>query len=204
MGILVDCIVVLIVLLSVYLGYRKGLIALGVKLLAFIIAIAITFLLYKPVANFLINGTAIDETIENAIIEQVNNIIIGNENPDVTSALIQSAKDGTLPEVASEFAKGIVSVGVMILLYILIRIVLRFVTALANVTAKLPILKQFNKIGGLIYGLARGILIIYIMLLLIRMGSEVNPNNVVNNNINNSYLTKIMYEHNILNGLIKS
>ena len=203
MGILVDCIVVAIILLSVLLGYKKGFIALAVKLLACVIAIAATLLLYKPVGTFIINATAIDEGIENAIIEKVNDIMVENENPDVTSELIQSAKNGKLPEAARGLSIAIVDVGVMLILYIVIRIVLRFVTALANFVAKAPIVKQLNEIGGLVYGLARGVLIIYIALLLVSLASQVYPNNVLNSNINNSYLTKMMYEHNILNVLIQ-
>ncbi len=203
MGILVDCIVVAIILLSVLLGYKKGFIALAVKLLACVISIVAMLLLYKPVSTFIVNSTAIDEAIENAIIEKVNDIMVENENPDVTSELIQSAKNGTLPEAARGLAIAIVDVGVMLILYIVIRIALRFVTALANFVAKAPIVKQLNEIGGLVYGLARGILIIYIALLLVSLASQVYPNNVLNSNINNSYLTKMMYEHNILNVLIQ-
>lgn len=203
MGIVVDCIVVAIILLSVFLGYKKGLIALAVHLLAFIIAIAVTILLYKPVATFVVNVTAIDEGIENAIIEKVNEIMVEDENQELTSELIQSAKDGTLPDAAKDLSIAIVNVGVMIILYILIRIILKFVTALANFVAKAPLIKQLNEIGGLVYGLARGILIIYIALLLIGFVNQVYPNNAIHSNINNSYLTKLMYENNILNGLIK-
>ena len=70
MGIVVDLIIIAIIALSAFLGYRKGLVVLAIKLCAFIIAIAITFVIYKPVANVIINVTGIDETIENAILEK--------------------------------------------------------------------------------------------------------------------------------------
>ncbi len=63
----------------------------------------------------------------------------------------------------------------MIALYILAKIALRFVTALADLIAKLPILNQFNKAGGLIYGAIRGLLIIYVALLIVNFAGQVNP-----------------------------
>ena len=70
MGIIIDVIILSIILLSTYLGYRKGLIGVAFKILSFIIAILITVILFKPVTLYIINTTTIDETIENAIIEK--------------------------------------------------------------------------------------------------------------------------------------
>ena len=71
----------------------------------------------------------------------------------------------------------------MIALYILAKIALRFVTALADLIAKLPILNQFNKAGGLIYGAIRGLLIIYVALLIVNFAGQVNPQNTVNSEV---------------------
>ena len=124
----------------------------------------------------------------------------GEEGDDELSEEIkQEATQGLLPEAARELAINIVRGGVIILLYILIRIALRFVTALANLVAKLPILKQFNKAGGAIYGALRGIVLIYVCLLIIGIFGQINPENTVHKNIQNSYLGKAMYENNVFN-----
>ena len=200
MGIIIDIIILAIIALSIFLGYRKGLVELAIKLCAFLIAIVITFILYQPISNLVINTTSIDETIENAILEKANDVMEGEEGDDELSEEIkQEATQGLLPEAARELAINIVRGGVIILLYILIRIVLRFVTALANLVAKLPILKQFNKAGGAIYGALRGIVLIYVCLLIIGIFGQINPENTVHKNIQNSYLGKAMYENNVFN-----
>ena len=86
---------------------------------------------------------------------------------------------------------------------LIIKIALRFITALADLVAKLPILKQFNKLGGIIYGALRGILIIYVALLLISFFGEINPENIVHKEIEQSFIGKEMYNKNIINLLIK-
>ena len=49
----VDIIVVAVLALSIFLGYKKGLIALSVHLCAVVIAIAATLILYRPISNFI-------------------------------------------------------------------------------------------------------------------------------------------------------
>lgn len=215
MGIIVDIIIIAIIALSIFLGYRKGLIELAIKLCAFVIAIVITLILYKPVSNLIINTTSIDETIENSILEKANDVMEGEEdeelseetNPASTEELSeeikQEAREGLLPEAARGLSVNIVRGGVIIILYVLVRIALRFVTALANLVAKLPILKQFNKAGGAIYGALRGILIIYVCLIIISIFGQINPENDIHQNIEQSTLGKTMYENNILDVFFK-
>lgn len=223
MGIIIDIIVILIIALSVFLGYRKGLIALSIKLFAVIIALIATLILYKPISALIINNTNLDENIQNAIIEKANNSEEEqketsnkeeeqtNSNNEITrttenqegNIVEQSVEEKIIPEVAKELSINIINIGVIIILYFLIKIALHFVTAIANIVAKIPIIKQFNKIGGIIYGLLRGILLIYVILLIISFIGEINPENKLHNQINQSLLTKEMYQNNILNVLIK-
>ncbi len=223
MGIIIDIIVILIIALSVFLGYRKGLIALAVKLFAVIIALIATLILYKPISALIINNTNLDENIQNVIMEKANNqeetndtssnketanTNSKNETTQATESqegniVEQSLEEKILPEVARELSINIINIGVIIILYFVIKIALHFITAIANIVAKIPIIKQFNKIGGIIYGLLRGLLLIYVILLIISFAGEINPENKLHNQINQSLLTKEMYQNNILNILIK-
>lgn len=196
MSIVVDLIIVVLILMSVLTAYKKGLVSLALGLVYFLIAIAITTVLYKPVSNFIINATSIDETIENVIYEKANNAI--EEKSDGSTQAIDLAKKGMLPETARILAINIVTGGVIILLLVGTRIALIFAKTISNWVTSLPILEQINKAGGIAYGLLRGVLIIYVALLLIGAFSEVKPDNVLNNNIENSYIGKVMYENNIL------
>ena len=57
MGIVIDIIIILFILASAFFGYKKGLISLAINILAFIIAMVVTLLLYKPIGNIIINNT---------------------------------------------------------------------------------------------------------------------------------------------------
>ena len=199
MGIIVDIILVALIALSIFLGYKKGLASLAIKLCAFIIAILITFILYRPIANLVINTTSVDESIEDTIYNKVTEMIQKDETNELTSDLIESAKQGMLEQSARELAINVVYGGTSIILFIIVRIALIFVSALANLVAKLPIIKQANEVGGAIYGLLRAIVIIYAILLIINFVGELNPKNIATQTINETSLTKIMYENNIFN-----
>lgn len=67
MGFIMDIIAVLIVALTIFFGYKKGLVGVAYKLLAFIVSIVLTFILYAPVSNFVIDNTQIDENIYSTV-----------------------------------------------------------------------------------------------------------------------------------------
>lgn len=206
MGIIIDIIIIAIIVISTFLAYKKGLIALAIKLCAFIIAIVVTFILYNPVSNLVINVTNIDETVQNAILEKTTDLInqeeIANQNETMQN-LINQAKEGTLPEASRELAISIVKFGVMIILFLAVRIGLVFVTALANMLASLPIIKQLNKSGGIVYGLLRGIILVYAIFMIMVIVQKVNPTMNIEKNIKETFIAKYMYEHNVLNIFIK-
>ena len=196
MNIVVDLIIVAIILLSTFLAYKKGIITLAIQLVAVVIAIVLTLILYKPVSNVIINVTGIDETIQNAILEEANNIMTNGE--EGSNQVVESIQNNMLPETARTISINIIEGAIILILYIVIRIILRFVTALANLVSKLPILNQLNQLGGIIYGILRGILIVYIILLLVNLSGEIEPQNQVYTAVEGSYIGKVMNENNIL------
>lgn len=202
MSIIVDLIIVAIILLSTFLAYRKGLITLSIQLVAVVISILATLILYKPISNLIVNVTSIDETIQNAILEEANDIMTNGE--EGSNQVVESIQNNMLPETARTISINIIQGVVILILYIGIRIALRFVTALANLVSKLPILNQFNKLGGIIYGILRGLLIVYIVLLLINLSGEIEPENQVYTLVEDSYLGKMMNENNVLDILFNN
>lgn len=193
MGIIIDIILIAIIVLSAFLGYKKGLVKLGAKLFAGIIAIIITIIMYKPVSGMIINNTTIDEKIENAIIQNTTNFI--NENDKMQNGITEHVEKNVLPEQAENLSKNVVYVITALVLFIAVKIILSIIISLMDFVANLPILKQFNEIGGIIYGIVRGALIVCVCVLLIGVYTKMKPESTLNNNIQNSYLTKIIYKN---------
>lgn len=193
MGIIIDIVLIVIVLLSAFLGYKKGLVKLGAKLFAGIIAIIVTIIVYKPISEMIINNTSIDEKIEDAIIQNTTNII--NENEQMQNDITNQLENNILPEQAENISKNVVYVITALVLFIFVKIILSIIISLMDFVANLPILKEFNEIGGIIYGIVRGILIVCVCILLMGVYTKINPESTLNSNIQNSKLTKIIYEN---------
>lgn len=192
MGIILDIILVTIILLSTFLGYKKGLVKLAAKLFAGIIAIIITVIAYKPVSGIIINNTEIDEKIETAIIENTTKFINDKTEENIVTENIENK---ILPEQAKNIATSVVYVVTALVLFVVVKIILSIIISLVGFIAELPILKQFNEVGGIIYGLLRGTLIIVICAFLMSVIIKVNPENRLNETIQESFLTKIVYKN---------
>lgn len=203
MGIAVDIIIIAIIALSTFLAYRKGLAALAIKLFAVLISVVVTLILYKPISNFIINTTNIDETIQNAILEKSYEIMKDDEEENqLVATVMEQAKTTALAQTAKDMSVQIINICVILILFFGIKIALKFVTVIADKIASLPIINKFNKAGGIIYGLIRGLVIVYACLLLIGFVGKVNQKNFLYENIENSNLGKMMYENNVFNILL--
>lgn len=95
-------------------------------------------------------------------------------------------------------AVKIINVAVLIGIFLLVRVVLLLLTFISDIITSLPILKQFNDVGGVLYGAIKALLIIYIILTIVFFIMCYTSNSTIADAINSSYVTKFFYEHNLL------
>lgn len=202
---ILDIIIIFLIALSIFLGYKKGLAKLAIKFVALALSILITVVLYIPVSNLVINLTNIDETVETHIYDKVLNLMEeeNNQNKSYIGITTKQVEEGLLPDASRQLAINIIKLAVFLILMIISKIILRCINKLTDLITSLPLLKQFNEIGGALYGLLRGVLVLYIALLLVQYVAQLNPENIVYRKIDETYITKFMYEKNILNVFFK-
>ena len=158
--------------------------------------------MYKPVSLIVINNTNIDDKIKNTIVENVkidekDNTEQSNVIKDNLTNKIIAGANNTVEEVSNSFTVKLIEIAVMLLLYIVTRIILSFISKLSDLITKLPIIKQINKTGGVIYGLIKGILIVYAILAIIYLISPMVNSNLFNA-IDSTIIAKEIYNNNIL------
>lgn len=209
MGIILDLVLIAILILSIIFGYKRGLINVAFNMCVFIVALVITFILYNPITNLVINNTQIDETIKSAIIE--NDLLkTSNDNQkedkDVFNKYIEKYVTDTANDAidasARIVAEKIVGIMVAIILFIVVRILLILTRFIADGIASLPIIKQFNKLGGLLYGILSGLIIIYGILAILFFVISINNTGMVADAVNTSILSKFLSTHNIILNII--
>lgn len=191
MGIIIDIIIVLLILISTYLGYRKGLVSLAVSFIAFIAAIIITVILYKPIGNLIIKNTTFDENLQATIQEKVGDIVTKDEEEnEIKNELVESEGQGIFTSATKTIAINVIYGITLAVLFIVARIVLLLINLLADVIAKLPIINQFDKAGGILYGLLRGLIITCLILIIINLIMVFNPNGAISYAVQQTFLTK--------------
>ena len=214
-GILVDLVIISIIISNAFWGYRRGLVNVIFQALAFIVSLLIMFVLYKPVANTIMNSTSLDETLSSAIASNltgttledgellnaeqsnISTSVVNLINSFVTEALNKAETD-VVAYASNQLAKVMIYTGTMLLLFIVSRTLLVFVRFVAELIGNLPIIKMFNKSGGLIFGVIKGFVIAYAILAILSVLSPIISQIGIISAIQDSILGSAMYNNNIL------
>lgn len=218
MAFIIDIIIIAVIALCTFLGYKKGLIKLAVGILGFFLAIIIALVLYTPISNFIINNTNVKDNIKNAISDTVKSYVIKEESAEgeekqreskvmVTyidgivakqKEMIVTGEKELIDTVSDNVAVNIIRIGVALAVFIISKLILIFINVFADLIGKLPIIKQFNKAGGTIYGVIQGILIVYIVFAIISLIAPMLNNTDFLEQINNSLIGNMVYNNNII------
>jgi uncharacterized membrane protein required for colicin V production len=211
MGIAIDIFIVLFMMLSIFIGYKRGLIKVGIRLFALIIALLLTIILYKPIARVVMDKTQLDENISNTIYLKISDKDFNNisdqdkkENKllligeDYIKQAIDEKKSDVARFVSDSLAVTIVELAIFISLLIVLRILLIIMNLLADFIGNLPIIKQFNKAGGFVVGLLEGIVIIYAVFAICFLLDPFAGNGNIGKTIQSSTLGVMIYDNNII------
>ncbi len=216
MSLIIDLIILAIFVVCILMGYKRGLTGSILKIVSFVLALVIAFILFKPVSSFVINHTNWDESLEQAIrqmaLENEEETTTNDEQnekkgmPDVIINYIneavekagEEAKETIIDSTAREVAVTIINGAVLISLFIIARIILILVRGILNLLTELPIIKQFDKLGGIIYGLLQSLVIVYIILAIISFISPMIAETGIIKALQESYAGSILYNNNLI------
>ena len=216
-GIIADLVLISILVSSTAEGHRRGLSLLIYQAIAMVLTIILVLSLCKPVTNMVIKNTKLDESIskqvESVLNESFENIgdgeLIATENSNISETIAkqinsyiaeakEAAEDNISGYVARSLSHFVVSGLVIIGLSIIIRFGLSLLKFAISFVANLPLIKQIDKSGGLVFGLLRGFIIVYLILAIISLISPLLAETSIIAVIKNSKICSIFYNNNIL------
>ena len=194
-------------------GYRRGLLRTVFSFISLILAFLITGFLVNPVTGLLRRTplfTWLTDVISNAlnleeIYGQVGGALIDimpvhdfvretlhlNNNSEMHNTLGVSR----LPEYVAAFFANFALVAIAILfLFITSLVVLSFVGAALDIVGRLPIIGRFNDAGGLLIGLAFGMMMIVIGLFVITLVFSPGYDSFVQDILNGSVVMQYVQE----------
>ena len=214
-GILVDLVLISIVISNAFWGYRRGLVNVIFQVLAFIVSLLIMFVLYKPVANTIMKNTSLDERLTEAIASNLSGTtladgnLIDAEQSNISTSVVNlinsfvtealhRAEANVVGYVSGQLAKMMIYTGTMLALFIISRTLLVIVRFVAELIGNLPIIKMFNKSGGLIFGVIKGFIIAYAILAVLSVISPLISQIGIISAVEDSTFGSAMYNNNIL------
>lgn len=170
---------ILILGLMGWRGYSAGIMKMVVYVIALILSIAITGMALKPVSTFIKNNTEIYEGVEESVRDVVSSTDIYNtdqlEQLPFPQYILNQAADAmgnsqldVTDVVVKTVSEQIYGAIIYIILNIVIYLAIRTVLGVLGIVAMLPIIKEVNKLFGLLLGLAEGIIILWLICMLLQ------------------------------------
>lgn len=214
---IVDLIILAVVVIAVLLGIHRGLMVSLVNFFSFIIALVVAFMFYKPVGEFIIDRTDMGNDLKQIIQENLpmsgDEIMQIGEDSSLPKGIkdyinkqvqdVNTSKDDVIETISTQLSTDIIMVISFIGTFIVIRIALLIVKIVSKIITKLPIINQADHIGGAVVGAVQGIIIVYFAFAIISIISPALENTKVLQQIDNSFVGKMMYNDNIIMNRLK-
>ena len=213
-SIIVDLIIILIFIISIFISYKRGIAAVFYSLASWLLIALFVFIFYEPITNIIIDKTEFDEFISEKIeanledsFEEEN--LIEEENSNISNSFIniineyvleakEAETENTAEYVSNEISYMVISAIVMIVLFVIAKIIMLLVQYILEFIVSLPLIRTFNKVAGIIYGVLRAFVLIYIILAILSLVSPLLANTEIISFIKSSNIASIFYNDNII------
>lgn len=225
---MLDLLIVLVILVFVLIGSKRGLIQSLMGVFNFVFAIVFTKLIYPIVTKILLSATFIyipikenvsktldiEKAIKSSGSVSKNEIINSLDFPDVITKML---KENNNPEIykilkVSQFenyletylTNFIISIIASIVIFIIAFAISNFIIASINVATKLPIISGLNyTIGGSLLGFVNSIILIWIVMIALSVLISKDPNCDFGVLLRQSHIGLFLYNNNLILNLVK-
>lgn len=213
-----DMIIIAIIGISALNGLFRGFIKTLFGLTSLIIVVFLTWMITPPISRMVIQQSSFDQMISEKVVELLHIEEMFNVTMD-TPAAVQIFKGLSLPGniieslidnynplilkglnvngigeyVGSSLSVMAVNGLVFVVLFIVFSLALNAVVTLLDLIARLPVLKQMNRVGGLGVGVIVGVLVVWVGALALSFVISIQSTESLSNLIETSILAKIFY-----------
>jgi uncharacterized membrane protein required for colicin V production len=208
----VDGVIIVVLIVSTAKGYSQGFVLSLMNIAGFVAAAAAAWMYFGSLAQYLTDNTALYEKVYLAVaksLERAGPIIgggdyNGQELPGALRNLILYG--GSVPvggnppaeAIVQSVSSIIISVISILLIFLAVRLVFMIAVTLLNSLVELPVLKQFNRLGGIAVGFAKGVLGLMLTFALIIPVIAVFPAKWLVGGIEGSVAAVYFYRNNLI------
>ncbi len=209
---IVDIVLVIILVLAAFIGYKKGLIQMLISFVGTMLAVLIAYFLGSTTKEFLIKHFALDKTINESVILKLQNIstnaaatenlqsngydIGGIPLPDVLkSALNDFVAEKTtavINSTASILTGFIMTAIAFALTFLIALIIIKIISKIIDGVTSLPVIKQFNRLGGMIFSVLGVLIVLNVVFVLMMSFMSLDKFSSIDNMLKASYVGRYL------------
>ena len=192
---LIDIIILLIIGIYAIKGLVKGFILSIANIMSFFLCFILSKSLSPRLTNYIINYTKVGDTVNSYIAKkfQINSLSIANLSKIMG---VSKLTEDVLPSI-------VINMFAFIIIFAASYILLKLIANVLNIASKLPIINQFNHIGGLLIGVIEGVLVVFLVFSLLTIIIPALPtSSPLTKSIDSSIIASSFYRYNFITVLV--
>lgn len=209
---MVDIILLVIIFFAILEGYKKGLINMLISFVGTIFAAIIAYLFGGVFKVMLVDTFYIDKVIFEKVVNNLKHVAasipstgtfeesgyniaslpIPDSVRDTINTYLANRTAAVMNTTAQTLTNLLVSVISYAILFFLAVIVIKILAKVLNVVVELPVLKQFNKLGGIVFSVLGALLVLNVLFLFLVSFLSLNKFEALDQLMNSSYLCKYL------------
>lgn len=190
-----DIAIVIIIGIFAFLGWKKGMMKMGFRLLSHLASLILAWIFHPFLAEIL-RTTSLYESLFASALKQTET---STELPEIFSGVTSAIGNAVAGYLADLLLNGIA----FLLVFLLAKVAVFLLSKVLNFVASLPILGFFNRLGGITIGLVEGLLVVWILLAILVAVPTFRENKALGYEVEQSVVARSLYLNNpILNAIM--
>lgn len=202
---ILDIILVIALILVISYGKKKGCVKILASLASIVVALILGYLFAKGVGYYIADNTGWGSKLKTNIQTGITDFVsdAGEQNEVINKLEEKLQIKATATDKFSEKITQYIFTGIGFeIVFVVTRLVIWVASLALNGVFKLPVLKQFNALAGIIASVVLFLVELSIILSIVYFTSSLGIMKTVVETINSSIMAKSIYEHNIINAII--
>ncbi len=184
---MLDLIVILVILIYAFNGWRRGLILSVFSILGYILSLIVAREFSPVFTKYVVLNTGFDTWLDSILSKGIRSVTQMNVPTSAVSDLATNT---------------IINVICFFIIFAVTSMVIFNIARLVNGVGRLPVIGELNSLGGLVFGTVKGLLLIFIVLALSQI-IVTTGNTQLGQKIEGTIVVKSMYHNNPILYVIK-
>jgi len=197
---ILDIILIAVVVICAYLGFKRGFVKSLCNMCSLLISIIIALLSYSKITEFIAKSPLGKFVTEKLSASMGSSAVDLSSVPEFLRKPFEAGVESAADAMANNLATVIIGVISVIITVVVVKVFIKFLFKVLNVFAKLPVLKQCNRLLGGLFGIVSGMFWVCIATLSLTYISIIPSAEFLREIMDTSYVVSMVAENSFLLG----